>query len=371
MKVRYTPDVFRFQRAGGVSRYFVELARGLQASGVDARIVAGLHINDLVVDAPRTSGVHVGGVGPARARQAVTKAVDHLITGGVVEVLGRGDIVHPTWYPPGLERLPRRARVVTTVFDMIPERFPDLSVRSADATRRKRAWVATADHVLVISESTRRDLVELFGTDPAKVTVTPLGVTVATPTRPAWADGVEGAPFVLYVGDRTTPYKNFARVLDALASPEVDRDLRLVCLGPVAATAEEEADLRRRGLDRRVEVRSGTDGELAWLYSHARALVYPSLYEGFGLPPVEAMACGCPVVASDCSSIPEVVGDAAVLFDPRDTAALASAIAHVTAGGPAVDQLVERGRARSREYTWQATASATLDAYEATVGAVR
>ncbi len=368
MRVRYTPDVFRFQRAGGVSRYFVELARGLQASGVDARIVAGLHINDLVADAPATRGVHVGDVGPARARQAVTKVVDHGITAGLVEALGRGDVLHPTWYPPGLDRLPRRARVVATVFDMIPERFPDLSVRSADATRRKRAWVASADHVLVISESTRRDLVELFGTDPAKITVTPLGVTVAPSTRPAWAGEADAGPFLLYVGDRTTPYKNFARLLDALASPEVDPDLRLVCLGPAATTTDEQADLRRRGLDRRVLIRSGTDGELAWIYANAAALVYPSLYEGFGLPPVEAMACGCPVIASDSSSIPEVVGDAAVLFDPADTGALAAAITAVT-GDPALGRsLVARGRERAGRFTWQATVERTLAAYRSITG---
>jgi glycosyltransferase involved in cell wall biosynthesis len=371
VKVRYTPDVFRFQRAGGVSRYFVELARGLQQRGVDARIVAGLHINDLVADAPRSVGANVGPLGPARARQAVTKVADQLVTGAVVGMLGRGDIVHPTWYPPALERLPRRARLVTTVFDMIPERFPELSVRSADATRRKRAWVEASDHVLVISEHTRRDLVELFGVDPERVTVTPLGITAAAPVPPPGAPALERSRFVLYVGDRVTPYKNFSRLLDAMAADTVDPELRLVCVGPTARSDAEQQALVARGLEGRVEFLSGSDGTVAWLYSRAVALVYPSIYEGFGLPPLEAMANGCPVIASDAASIPEVVGDAAVLVDPNDSGAFAAAIAGLDADAEQRERLVARGRERAEAFTWASTVDLTLQVYEGVVRSPR
>jgi len=363
VRVRYTPDVFRFQRAGGVSRYFVELSKGLQELGVDARIIAGLHLNDLVADAPRSLGLDVGRFGPPRARQTLTKAVDYAVTGGVAGLLGRGDVLHPTWYPPGLERLPRRAHLVTTVFDMIPERFPHLSVRSADVTRRKRAWVEASDHVLVISEHTRRDLVELFGVDPAKITVTPLGVTVADPLPPTAAPALERSPFLLYVGDRATPYKNFDRLLDALGSDRIDTDLRLVCVGPAPRSESEQATLVARRLESRVEFVSGSDGNLAWLYSRAEALVYPSIYEGFGLPPLEAMTCGCPVIASDAASIPEVVGDAAVLFDPDDTDALVAAIDGVVSDRRRREELVARGLSRAAGFTWRATVERTLDVY--------
>lgn len=364
MKVRYTPDVFRFQRAGGVSRYFVELARGLQGHGVDARIVAGFHINDLVGDAPRSLGTNVGFVNLPRSRQAATKVLDYALTGGLVEMLGRDDVIHPTWYPPQLQRLPRRARLVTTVHDMIPEMFPDLSVRSVESSRRKRAWVDAADHVLVNSHHTASDLIELFQVDPSKVTVTYLGVTTTAPVRPPGALALERSRFVLYVGDRVTPYKNFACVLDAMAHPDVDPELRLVCMGPASRSAAEEAALVERGIAERVEFVSGSDGHLAWLYSAAVALVYPSIYEGFGLPPLEAMANGCPVIASDAASIPEVVGDAAVLFDPNDANALAEAVSSLAGDAARRSTLIARGRARAATFSWASTVEQTLQVYE-------
>ncbi len=363
MKVRYTPDVFRFQRAGGVSRYFVELARRLAARDVDARIIGGLHINDLLDGLPEATGLHVGEAGPARARQAVTKVVDFGITAGVAELLGSGDVLHPTWYPPALDRLPRRSALVTTVFDMIPERYPELSVGSVDATRRKRAWVEASDRVLVISEQTRRDLIELFDVDGEAVTVTPLGVTVADPVPPAGAEGLGRSPFLLYVGDRRAPYKNFSALLDVLASGGLDPDLRLVCFGPAAMSDAEAATLNRLGLSGRVEFRSGSDGQLAWFYTRAEALVYPSIYEGFGLPPLEAMVHGCPVIASDVASIPEVVGDAGVLFDPLDTKAFVHAVSGVVGDARCRATLAAAGRARAADFSWDATAERTLRAY--------
>lgn len=372
MRVRYTPDIFRFQRAGGVSRYFVELSKGVQARGVDARIVGGLHINDLVEDAPRTRGANVGRLRPARAWQALSKATDFVVTGAIVESLRRGDVVHPTWYPPHLDRLPARASIVTTVFDMIPERFPELAIGSRESSRRKRAWVDAADHVLVISEHTRHDLVEIFGVEPDRVTVTPLGVSMPAPggRAPSSAPSSKvGSPFLLYVGDRVPPYKNFRRLLEAMTTETVPRELRLVCCGPAPQSAEEGTLLAQLGLASMVEFRSASDDELAALYQAAAALVYPSIYEGFGLPPLEAMVNGCPVVAADAASIPEVVGDAAVLFDPFDVDALAKAIATVVDDPTFQEDLVDRGHRRAAGFTWDSTVEQTLSVYRQVAGA--
>ncbi len=116
-----------------------------------------------------------------------------------------------------------------------------------------------------------------------------------------------------------------------------------------------------------VSFRSATDAELARLYRVAAALVYPSLYEGFGLPPLEAMVCGCPVVAADAASIPEVVGDAALLVDPTDVGAIGVAIAAVLEPSTSA-RLVALGEKRVAAFTWSATVDATLDAYRAVVG---
>ena len=366
MKVRYTPDVFRFQRAGGVSRYFVELARGLGSMGVDAKVIGGLHISDLLGSVRGSVGLNVGRLRPERARQATTKGVDYVLTAAIIESLGRGDVLHPTWYPPRLEGLPKRAHLVVTVFDMIHERYPDLSIGSDGTSRWKRAWVQRADHVIVISEQTRRDLVECFSVPPDKVSVTHLAPITVEADGELLARCARSRPFLLYVGDRRPAYKNFGRLLDALAAPPVPRDVALLCVGDPTPSAEELSRITMLGLEARVAFVSATDAELAAYYHGASALVYPSLYEGFGLPPLEAMTSGCPVIAAEAASIPEVVGDAALLVPPTDVHALANAIAEVLEPSTRT-RLVEAGLRRSASFSWQSTVERTLDVYRLVV----
>jgi glycosyltransferase involved in cell wall biosynthesis len=366
MRVRYTPDVFRFQVAGGVSRYFVELTKGLRREGIDARIGAGLHINDLLDGVAGASGMNIRRLRPERLRQAVSKVVDHGLTAWDLARTGQSDIVHPTWYPPKLELLPHRGGRVVTVFDMIPERYPELSIRSAEATRRKRAWVGAADHVLVISDHTRRDLIELFDVEPERVTVTHLAADRPSCERTPMTAG-NGPSFLLYVGDRRPPYKNVARMFESFAEADVPDDLILLCVGAPIASASESRELHRLGLESRVVFRAATDRELDGLYRRAVALVYPSLYEGFGLPPLEAMTRGCPVIASNAASIPEVVGDAALVVDPTDVEALARSMGGVL--DPDVRRsLVEAGQRRAADFSWEATVEQTLTVYRDVVG---
>jgi len=201
--------------------------------------------------------------------------------------------------------------------------------------------------VIAISEFVRGRAIEQLGLDPDRVRVVPLGVDHATLTP---GDGAR-EPFLLYPA-RRWPHKNHERLFEAFALLRRDRpELRLVLTGGGDFSALPDG----------VEAR----GHLAWpevvsLMQRASALVFPSLYEGFGMPPLEAMACGCPVACSNVASLPEVVGDAARLFDPHDPVAIADAVNDVL-DDPT--PWIELGLARAQLYSWDATARATDAVY--------
>jgi glycosyltransferase involved in cell wall biosynthesis len=254
--------------------------------------------------------------------------------------------------PPGY-----RGTSVVTIHDLSFEHLPDvmgLKDRLLFKTQVPRS-ARRADRVLTGSEWTKRDLLERYGLSEERIVVTPYGVDPAF--RP---DGPRSeGHYALFVG-AIQPRKDPLTAVEALAL--VNSDLRLLLIGPEklgAGRVREAVD--RLGLGQRVEWKGhvGTD-ELARLYRGAAVLVFPSRYEGFGLPVLEAMACGTPVVATTAGAIPEVAGEAAVLVDPGDAAALAGGIERALADR---DRLVEAGLERARRYSWAQTAQETLDVY--------
>ena len=282
------------------------------------------------------------------------------------------DVVHETYVCPK-PYLTRARRRVTTMFDMIHEIYWP----GHFTTAHKRASIARCDHIICISHATRADLCERLDVAPERTSVVHLGyldcsgldaagapAEFASGLAPERTGELRGAPYFLYVGQRGD-YKNFASLLRAWATAsDLVRDVRLVCFGGGPFTTDELALATSLGLDdRRLLQTGGSDAALAAAYRHAVALVYPSLYEGFGLPPLEAMSAGCPVLCSDTSSLPEVVGDAAITFAPRDIEAIRAAMRHVAYSADVRHDLVQRGHARRRQFSWQRCASETLAVY--------
>jgi glycosyltransferase involved in cell wall biosynthesis len=254
-------------------------------------------------------------------------------------------VVH---YPLTL-RLPPAAPSVVTLHDVqhldLPAMFP-----RAERAFRAVAWHRSArgaDRVIVMSEFVRERAVERLGLDASRVRVVPLGLDHAQ-LAPG---GPEREPFVLYPA-RRWPHKNHERLFAAFALVRRERpELRLVLTGGGTFGALPDG----------VEAR----GHLAWpevvsLMQRASALVFASLYEGFGLPPLEGMACGCPVASSDAAALPETTGDAARLFDPYDPRAIADALLDVLAEP---EPWVARGLSRAAGFSWEATARGTEAVY--------
>ena len=363
--------VYAMQARGGISNYFNALLPRLAGrAGVGVTLLAPPHVRGSL-EALRGGGVRVrrafpGGSylyarTPGRFRGAAV-AGGRWVWGRRM-ARTRAALFHPTYYTEAPS--PRTASVVT-VYDMIHERFPDLfDAPGDDAFRaRKRRCVLAADRVLAISDSARDDLCERYGVPADRVDVTPLAADAAW-----WADraaaaraaATPGRPYLLYVGSRYH-YKNFDRLVRAFAAADLPGEVELVAAGSAFSPGERER-IAAAGIADRVRCAElPTDEELAGLYAGAAAFVYPSLYEGFGLPLLEAMACGCPVAAAAAGSIPEVAGDAAELFDPTDEEALAAALLRVLDPARAAELRV-LGVRRATDFSWDRTADLTLAAY--------
>jgi glycosyltransferase involved in cell wall biosynthesis len=287
------------------------------------------------------------------------------------------DVLHVQYTAPPAAPCP----VVATIHDLSFEHLP--------ATFKRRSWMQLrltvrrtarrAAEVVTLSEFSRRDLVETYGLKPERVTVTP--AAAAPRFRPAPAEEIQrvrnlygiAREYVLAVGS-IQPRKNLVRLFEAYAGLRRarggDKLPQLVVVGKRAWLYEETLRAAR-------ECGVGTDviftgyapeGDLPALYSGALCFAYPSYFEGFGLPPLEAMACGACVIAADRTSLPEVVGDAGLLVNPFDPAEIAGAIGRLMDDAGLRAELRDRGLARAARFDWRDTARRTLEVYKRATG---
>jgi glycosyltransferase involved in cell wall biosynthesis len=255
-----------------------------------------------------------------------------------------------------------RARVVT-VYDMIHELFPDEMAHAADETARKRLAVERADHVICISTNTRDDLVRLFDVAPEKTSIVLLGSELANEEGDDAVSLSLSKPTVLFVGGRSGR-KNFLLLLEAFASSRrLREELDIVAFGGGRFSDKELAAMASLGVTDKVRHDAGDDNRLAAHYRAARLLAYPSKYEGFGIPPLEAMAHQCPVVCARSSSIPEVVGNAGFYHDPNSLEDLRSALERVAFDDVLRARLKARGAERAKLLSWAQCAAGTAAVY--------
>jgi glycosyltransferase involved in cell wall biosynthesis len=256
---------------------------------------------------------------------------------------------------------------IVTIHDFIPLLFPDCHPRMKHYYGSVLPRIAAASAGIVVSsESTRRDLERFFSPADVAIHVVYPGFRADAfrPVEPAEVSRVKRAyglgEFILTVGEMR-PYKNFRRLIHAFAAVP-SNTLTLVHVGGVHAREADVLELPRRlGVQNRVRFLGGVnDRDLTALYTGARAFVFPSLYEGFGIPPLEAMACGCPVIASDAASIPEVCGDAAIYVDALHEENMTAAIVDLLGDPEKQEFLREKGLERSRTFSYARAAEQLL-----------
>ena len=363
MRIAFDHQIFGWQEYGGISRYAYELASELSTScKQDVAILSPLYVNKYLDHVPENLKLHGMQVPSFKYSGRVYRAINSVLIGSAIKRFDP-DVVHETYFSrKGVA--PRRAKVILTVYDMIHERFPEYFSSASPTRQEKSLAVKRADHIICISEHTRRDLIEILGVSPNKTSVVHLGFSLAIKPIPKIAGEVLSRPFLLYVGNRTG-HKNFAGLLRAYAnSTRLMDEFDLVCFGGGSITAKESDLINELGVpESRIRQISGDDGLLGFYYRAAKVFVYPSLYEGFGIPPLEAMNFGCPVICSNTSSIPEVVGDAAYQFDPVDYESIRKAIENVVWDKSLIKNLIDKGRRRVSCFSWERCAIETLDVY--------
>ena len=289
----------------------------------------------------------------------------------------RLDVIHaPVNVTPAITGVPRVVTVHDLAFHLFPEQYPGAKQRYLRVMTRFS--VRRASRVIAVSEATRRDVIDIYGVDPARVVTVPNGVG---PEFQPLADETirefrrsKGLPdnFVLFLGT-LQPRKNLETLLKAYARVHGEIGWDLVVAGAVGWSHEAIFETARAlGLADRVRFAGfvGTH-ELPLWYNAATVLVYPSVYEGFGLPLIEAMACGTPVIASDSSALPEVVGDAGLIVGTKDVGGYAHSLLGLARSPDLRQELFHRGLKRAATYSWSRTARETVAVYEQAIAANR
>ncbi len=278
--------------------------------------------------------------------------------------------------------LPRHIKLVITVHDVM-YLLPGTVLTASKVVRQRlgkfyRRMVVPgvarrADRIIADSEFSKQEIVECLGISPDRIRVIPAGIdprfgsggAIARPPREIGGQSLE-SPFLLALG-ADDPRKNTMAVIRAYASRwrELPQQEKLVIVGLRDWRSSAAYGLvRQLGLDQRVLFAGYVPEELlAWLYSSSRCFLYPTLYEGFGFPVLEAMACGAPVIASNCTSVCEIAGDAAILVDPSSEGAIGNALVRLLGDEPLRRQLIEQGRAQAQKFDWQDTAQKTRGVY--------
>jgi glycosyltransferase involved in cell wall biosynthesis len=389
MKVLYDHQTFESQNIGGISRYFFELIRHFNKDKtidweLPIKYSNNLYLKSLPAFAenllpipPKPDpladffwGLQFKGKGtlfelkkklfpqPVIGQEPFINK--NLSVQKIIE--GNFDIFHPTYYDNYFLDFIGSKPFVLTVYDLIHQIFPE-NFFNAPVDKNKEI-IQRANKILAISESTKRDLVTIYGVDESKVVVTHLANSLNNEALENLTQfhGQLPKDYLLFVGNREG-YKNFYFFAQAFAMiAEIEKNICIVCTGQAFKDYElnffDKLNIRDRVLHFYVD-----DAKLVHLYKNAIAFVFPSMYEGFGLPVLEAFSCDCPVLVSNSSSLSEIGEDAVIYFEPKNISSLKQAIEKVLYAKEIRESLIKKGHLQLQKFSWQKTADATKQVY--------
>jgi glycosyltransferase involved in cell wall biosynthesis len=385
MKILYDHQIFYRQNYGGVSRYFCELMNQYSLDPDMSFILPLRYVqNDNLKQFPhldkywsnRYNSLYnnhfISSIGKKIRFNAVNFGLNYLINNQSesVHLLKKQDfdIFHPTYYEPYFLKYLQKKPYVLTVYDMTHELFPKYFKTPEKIKSQKKFLIEQAGAVIAISENTKRDILKFTDIDPDRVHVVylgnPLEHQINNPSFNAVVEQTEyGTDYLLFVGGRSG-YKNFNFFIESVSKLlHADGGLHVVCAGTEPFNDNEKKLLKSLGVQNRVHHMKINDSSLITLYKNARAFVFPSIYEGFGLPILEAFSCGCPVVLNNSSSLPEIGGDGALYFESGNADSLVCALETVLYDEKLCKDLVSKGFERLKFFSWKKTAMSTKRVY--------
>lgn len=352
MRVVLESSVLTWQKKGGVSRYLIKLSENLETK-IDVKLCSWFSNN--IYFKPKNKLVL-----PFRSSFALK--INNYLTRVVISK-GDYDILHvPAINDYFLDVLPSDKKLVITVHDLIAELFPNefnFAVR-----KKNKALIERADRIIAISENTKNDLISIFGICEDKIDV----IYHGSPFTPKEVDRCNSVnkygDYLLFVGYRNG-YKNFSNFCHAIPNTlKTHPKVKVVLVGGRSLNQEEKDLISSLRLENKIiHLNTVSDNELIGLYKNARVFVFPSKYEGFGLPLLEAFSCGTPVACSNSSSLPEIAKEAASYFDPNDPGSISAAILKILNSKEQAKKQIASGYYRIENYSWDKAAQATLACY--------
>jgi len=358
MRVIFDYQIFLKQEYGGPSRYFVELNKNLNNININSAIFAPIHANDFV--SKKSFSIKLKKRKNFFINSILAKTNEYLTHYYLKDK--KNLLIHPTYY--NFDYLfSNKNKKVITVFDLIHEKFYS-SERIKKYKDEKIRALKESDFIICISENTKKDLIEYYNVSDKKIKVIYLAGLIKQ-DKEFKIENSSDKPYVLYVGNRHG-YKNFEIILQAIKSNNEFKDnFQLFFFGGGSFSKNEIQMFKKYKFEIGEFKHIGSNEQiLGSLYSKAFCLIYPSLYEGFGLPVLEAMENNCPVICSNNSSLPEVGGDAVEYFDPKKKESLIQALKNITLSNTNRENMIKKGFLRSKMFSWKNTAFQTNEVYQ-------
>jgi len=367
MKVLYDHQIFSTQVYGGVSRYFVELIKNFKDSGSVKGDLSVLFTNNYYLRNAKCKQYRT--FFPKYNFKGKTKLLDSLNEFYSKQYLrfNTFDVFHPTYYDSYFIRYIGNKPFVLTVYDMIHEKFPEYFSKNDITTQKKKYIANKASKIIAISNSTKMDLINIFNIPEKKIKVVYLGYLNNQFKDKEYKVIELPSKFILFVGSRRG-YKNFRLFIKSITSIlQKENEINVICVGGGKFTKNEVGWFKFLNINGQISQLDVADALLSQIYKKALFFVFPSLYEGFGLPILEAFSNGCPVLCSNTSSLSEVAGDTAMYFNPYDVDSIKNSVRIALDNSEIMNNLKLKAFERLGNFSWENTAKRTQEIYEMVV----
>ena len=366
MKILYDHQIYDTQKVGGISRYFSELMKFNSFSELSLNYTNNIYLQDKYFQNYNIQYnyfdnffFHLKFRGKTRLFNLYNK-LSHKDNKSISKNYlkkSNFDIFHPTYYDPYFLNYLKKKPFILTIHDMIHELFKEYFISDIKTIKNKKRLIFAANRIIAISENTKKDIIKLFPAVKEKITVIYHGSSFQQIN-----EDIPKNNYILFTGAREI-YKNFNSFLQAIAPLLIKYNLNLICTGQ-PFTHNEKKLINNLQIKDKISFIFASESQLLELYSKATAFVFPSLYEGFGIPVLEAFASNCPAIISNTSSLPEIGGDAAVYFDPYSIDDMRNTIELVITSPELQKEMIKKGKELVKQFTWEKCARETMEVYK-------